>query len=420
MAALIVGLGSVATQAPAESLPPVAASTCPLLSPSSPTETPCQPTPSPTLFPRCWMDADYLLWWVKKGPAIPLVSTGPEVLFSGSLDQASTRVLFGQDRFDYGAFSGMRRSGGVWLDEPGTVGLEASGLLLERRSVGFDANGDSNGHPFLARPFIDALTGHDNVYFVSQNFADPGLRAGITGGISAVTTSRLWSWEVDALLNTWRSNSFALNLLGGFRNLSLRESLHVTEAFENVVPGGGTSFLGTVVNPPGAVGVFDGFDCNNQFYGGQVGARMNYRWGRVSVDAGCQVALGVSQELVRVGGNTTLFNGGVVVRTTPGGILALPTNSGNHFQNDFAVVPEANLKLSYQLTKSLSAQVGYVFLYWSSVARPGAQVDQTVNPNLVPIDRGFTGTGSLARPEFDFHATSFWAQGINFGLLCRF
>src|SRR5687767_11670098 len=60
--------------------------------------------------PRIWGGADYLLWWVRKSPAPPLVVTGdPADAFPGALDQPGTRVLFGGDTgLDYGATSGLR------------------------------------------------------------------------------------------------------------------------------------------------------------------------------------------------------------------------------------------------------------------------------------------------------------------------
>src|SRR5438094_9160568 len=67
--------------------------------------------------PRFWGSADYLVGWVKKGPTPPLVTTGPEVLFSGSLDIPGTQVLFGDSRLDYGTLSGWKASAGMWLGD---------------------------------------------------------------------------------------------------------------------------------------------------------------------------------------------------------------------------------------------------------------------------------------------------------------
>jgi hypothetical protein len=57
--------------------------------------------------------------------------------------------------------------------------------------------------------------------------------------------------------------------------------------------------------------------------------------------------------------------------------------------------------------------VGYNFLYWSRVARPGEQIDLDVNPDLLPPEEQFAGA---TRPRFEFRDTDFWAQGIRVGL----
>jgi hypothetical protein len=48
------------------------------------------------------------------------------------------------------------------------------------------------------------------------------------------------------------------------------------------------------------------------------------------------------------------------------------------------------------------------------VVRPGGQIDLDVNPDLLPPEAvPFTGA---ARPQFVFHETDYWAQGISAGL----
>jgi hypothetical protein len=61
--------------------------------------------------------------------------------------------------------------------------------------------------------------------------------------------------------------------------------------------------------------------------------------------------------------------------------------------------------------------VGYNFLYWSNVIRPGNQVDRVINPNLLPPANGLGGPN---RPTFEFHGSDFWAQGVSFGLEFRY
>ena len=59
-------------------------------------------------------------------------------------------------------------------------------------------------------------------------------------------------------------------------------------------------------------------------------------------------------------------------------------NGGNFHSYRFAVLPEIALRLRYAVTDCLAVSVGYDFLYWSSVLRPGEQVSGTINSSLAP------------------------------------
>jgi hypothetical protein len=104
-----------------------------------------------------------------------------------------------------------------------------------------------------------------------------------------------------------------------------------------------------------------------------------------------------------------------------GGVYALPSNIGRYFRDDLAVIPEIGINLRVCLSDHLQARVGYTFLYASSVARPGNQIDRVINPNQVPTDPASFGTpGGPARPAFSFRDSDFWAQGVSFGLELRY
>lgn len=85
------------------------------------------------------------------------------------------------------------------------------------------------------------------------------------------------------------------------------------------------------------------------------------------------------------------------------------------------MVPEATLNLGANVTRNLTAFVGYNFLYANHVLRPGNQIDRQVNPDQVPGFGGTTGVfAGPARPQPLLNDSDFWAQGINFGLLLRY
>jgi hypothetical protein len=96
--------------------------------------------------------------------------------------------------------------------------------------------------------------------------------------------------------------------------------------------------------------------------------------------------------------------------------LAQPTNIGHFTQTRFAVVPQFGINVGYKINDNWRVFVGYDFLYWSKVARPGDQIDRVVNTTQVA---GGTLVGE-ARPRFLFQDTHYWAQGFSGGLEFRY
>lgn len=372
---------------------------------------------------RYWASVDFLLWRVKDGPVrTPLVVTGPEnVLFSGALDIPGTRVLFGGSDLDFGIIPGLRVGGGIWLDDDAAIGVEASAFILEEESTSFAAGGNGAGRPFLARPFINARTGAQNVYFVSQNFANPAISARLTGRVYVTASTQLSGAEANGVGGLVRDDSLQVDGIVGVRGLLLEEELSTRARIRNVVPGGGVNFLGTNVDPSQSVGVADIFRTRNRFLGGQVGGRAGKEWDCFRVGVSAKVALGVMcQEVDIVGSTARIDAAGRVLAAVPAGVFALPTNMGEHRRNRFAVVSEAGADFAVRICPELWARVGYTCLHASSVVRPGDQVDGVVNPNRVPSDATFGQGGNPARPAFRFVDDDFWAHGLNIGLELRF
>src|SRR5262249_36872250 len=154
-------------------------------------------------------------------------------------------------------------------------------------------------------------------------------------------------------------------MLGGFRYLSLDSQLGIDQI---------SVFGQNLANFP----VFQGFAGNtlrasdtfavhNRFYGGQVGG-FGQVWpggfGRV-IGVGVKLALGATVEELDISGSQlrTLANGTQVF--SPAGVLALPSNIGNHRQSRFSQVPEFDLKVSVPLGCHLTLSTGFSMLYWS-------------------------------------------------------
>jgi hypothetical protein len=194
-----------------------------------------------------------------------------------------------------------------------------------------------------------------------------------------------------------------MKLLAGFRYLNLREELSITDT-TNV--SNGSHSLDT-----------DQFSTRDQFYGGQIGARSFFGGHRLSLELDGRVAIGSNRQSIEINGATSISN------TSPpnirGGILAVISNIGQYQRNEFTVVPEAKVQLAYKFKSHLRAFIGYDFLYWNKVVRPGEQIDRVVNPALIRQFGVPTNTRPI-RPIFTFNDTGFWAQGIGIGVQTRF
>jgi hypothetical protein len=368
--------------------------------------------PEPGCQERVWFSADYLLWWVRSGPLpAPLVTTGsPLDAVPGALGQGNTAVLFGGGPLGFGAFSGLRLGGGFDLGEGWA--LEGGYFGLERRAVGFTANSDPNGNPLIARPVFDNQAGVPGAYLDS-------LPDVLTGGVSVSARTRLQGYELNLAVALFDEPWLRIHLLTGFRTLELNEDLRITDNVMALVPGILT-FLGGPAGPPSSLTVFDHFHNYNHFYGGQVGGRVYWRPSRFDVGVTGKLALGSTQRLALIDGLTTLNTPGASPVTNPGGILAQPTNSGRFFNQSFGVIPQLDLDVGWWLTPLVRLSVGYEFLYWGSLARPGNQIDTTVNPAQVPRDPNFGNGLGDARPAFQLHTSAFWAQGFHFGVLFQY
>ena len=354
--------------------------------------------------PRGWVSVDYLHWWVTNGPVnVPLVTTGnPASATGGAIGDPSTRVLFGNSSVNFGGLNGGRVSAGYWFGCDSRVGVEASGFLFQQRSSTFSAASDAAGNPLLALPF-QTTNGVEARTIISTPTIQIAGATPQTGGVTITSTTRLWGADFNGVLNVYRDCNCSLDLLAGFRYFDLQESLtlnantHITLVPERV--GGITRRFDATL--------FDNFNTRNQFYGGQLGSRAAYQTGRFSAEFLGLVALGSTQHLLYNGGATGVFLNGVQQAGVPGGQYTKTSNLGNFHTSSFSVIPQAQVKLGYDITKHLRATIGYDLMFWNNVNRPGNEIDHVIGPQ----------PGTRPAP-LDNHS-SIWAQGVSVGLEYR-
>jgi hypothetical protein len=354
------------------------------------------------LRPRLYVAGEYLLWWVQ-GQAIPVLATTSSASDFGILGAPTTQVLFGGNQINTNPYSGGRFTAGYWLGCDNSKAVEFTGFFLGGpNSGGFVTNSSMN--PVIGRPFLEANNGRESAQLTSL----PGVT---TGTLTVAAPSSLWGLEGNLRCLLCCGCNYRLTALAGFRNINLDESLTVTENVQG---------LATAPQPftDQMITVTDRFATRNNFYGGQVGLDARWYWGRWSVDARGKVALGDTVQMLDISGSQRFVSPTGVVQNFTGGLLALPSNIGHFSNNAFSVVPEVGLNLGYQILPCLRGFVGYNFLYWSNVIRPGTSIDRNLDvtqiPNfpLTPEPAPLPG----AHPAPIFHEVGIWAQGLTFGL----
>jgi len=345
--------------------------------------------------------AEYLLWWFKDGRIPPVLTAGSD----GKLGSPGTRVLVGDLAFDDDVRHGGRFALAYQFASLPGLGVEAGGFFLAGRHG--DARFASDGDPLLAQPFIDAVRGTPDATLVAAT----GLA---TGTVTIGTRTSLWGADANLTLGAVRvgpfgvSERFRVAVLGGFRYLRLDDEVTSVEQFlvSPAVPGFGGS----------RVALRDEFRLRNSFYGGQVGLEGGVQVGPLTIDFRGKFALGQMCQSGDVAGSTTSLSPNGTTTVFSGGLYALRSNAGRHRQDELTFVPEANLAVGCQVTRHWKVTAGYSFLWVSTAARAGEQIDPVVNVSQFPIRSGDGPLVGPARPAFGFDGTDFWAQGVSLGL----
>ncbi len=348
---------------------------------------------------RFWARSEFLAWWTKGFATPPLLTNSPagtDASQAGVLGAAGTGVLLGGNDLEGGFHPGVRLELGAWLNACQNLGIEASYLQLSRKTDYFSTNGVSQ--PILARPFFNVETGQQD----SQIINYPGLQS---GSFYSTSSTELQAAEFLVRKNLNHQPDFDINVMAGYRYQQLEDHLGISDSL---------AFSGTQsAYPAGSVvQQADLFDTRNVFQGGEVGASTTLRYQRWTIDTVLKFAVGQTHTRVTIAGITTTSIPGQATTSAPGGLLALPSNIGAYGSDQFSVVPELGVNLGYDISTQLRATIGYDFLYWNNVARPGDQIDVNIDPRQLPP----AAVTNATRPEFLLHTSDYWAQGLNLGL----
>ncbi len=374
---------------------------------------------------RIYAEVDYLSFWTKGNPLPPLVTTSPlgtPQAQAGVLpESATTQILFGNGNYDDERRNGARLNLGYWLVDGEFLGVEGQYWALNTGSTTFNANSDfSGGDPnaiILARPFTNfdpglvEPTNDAAIVAFPDGYQLPGqLGTGtLDGSINIRTTSNVQS--AGALLRklVWIDFTMQrrLDLLLGYRFLRVDDSVTIDDS-------------STFIPTSSAVPEFnltsqDQFSSKNIFNGGEIGLKYQSQHGRLGIELIAKSAFGNNRQKTYINGYNTLTPVGGTPTENIGGLLAQPTNIGNYTRDVFAIVPEADASLRWDITCNLRATIGYTFVYINRVQRSGDAISLDLNPTQI---NGGTLVGD-AVPAFSSTDSTWYAHGATAGMEFR-
>jgi hypothetical protein len=357
---------------------------------------------NPNLFPpKLHLDSDLLFWFTKVRSLPTLVTAGSlSDPVPGALGQPTTVALVTGSTADQTFHTGYRFSALYDLGDDRIWSVQAGGFILATTDPGRSVSSPGAvGSLVIARPFFNGNTGQQD----SDPIAIPGA---LSGSILIQQPQRLYGGDANLYWNYFSQDAFTNtgSLLVGGRYISLDEKLLIGESLQDL-PGLG--------QPGNSYRLNENFTTYNRFYGGQVGAEYATRLGAFSFQVLGKLGFGTTEQTVEINGMARITDSsGNVVAAANRALLVQPSNSGSFHQNRFSFVPEFNFKSDYAFNDHVRLGLGYDFLGWSHVLRPGDQVDPTVN--IQPLQAA--GQVGLARPLVPFRQSDFWVQGLSLNL----
>jgi len=381
---------------------------------------------------QMWGRLSYLYWRVED---LPL----PQVL---AIDAAGNTLL-GNTNVDFGNFNGGKIEFGTWLNARHTFGVEFGGFILQERDR--SASLSSNGTDTIIRPSFDPVTNRFQPFFV----ATPGVTAfGVapqSGTLAVLAASQLASAEFNFVRNLAYCTTWSFDALVGVRYIQLEEDVQIRQTSNQLLLPG---LRPTPANPgflvdrqPGfsVLEINDRFQTRNQFWGGQVGGRLEARRGIWFGSLTGKVALGNNHQVTVVTGETNGTNPAGGRRGAVGGFLAVPggteainpftgrvigvnplANAGTQKTDWFTVAPEVGLQVGAQVTHNVRVHVGYNFLYLNNVVRPGDVINNAVNFRFVPSTPDYKLLSGSAQPAVRTSRDDFSAHGVELGVSVLF
>lgn len=357
-----------------------------------------------------WVNADYLMWWIRGSNLPPLLTFSPEGASrenAGVLGSPGTQIIGGNTIANDSMRSGFRIGAGTWLNESHSWGVQTSFFMVGSQNDSV-SGGSNTGTNIVSRPFFNVITGMQDAQLVSF--------PGVLNGTATIAANGGNFYGVDAMLRRnifcnangcsgAEAGCFRLDVIGGYQFFQYSDGVGVTE---NLFPQGNQVVVGTkiVVN--------DTFNASNVYNGAFIGLMGEIQRGRWWLQSQARIGMGGLSREVTINGQTTISVPGQTTEVIPSGVFAGSSNIGSYNSCSLVAVPQVDFRVGYEIRQRLYFFAGYTFLLLPDVARGGEQIDLGINPNLIP------GSGSSnigpQRPAFSGRTSDLWAQGISLGL----
>ncbi|MBA4190840.1 MAG: hypothetical protein C0467_22870 [Planctomycetaceae bacterium] len=409
-------------------------------------------------------------------PTTTVLIGGGEINYGGISGFRLGGGFFGDtDRrfgFDFGAFYAQPTQYSKTFD---ANSANAGPLTVNGNTSAFGA-AVGTGIPVLARPFIDTNAGNTTLVIVSP--LSPGAVTPVPGGVplptsaivglpnlsvgsaSVSTRTSLWAADPSAIFNVFRSKpesrlSLSLDLLAGYKYAQLNEEFVIQSqtllrgvTFANiaqrvpVLDGNGnpiigpppffipvtrlvittqrlpisTSVGGVSTASPSTLDVADRFVTTNRFNGGNIGFRADARYGMFTLSTTGKVAVGNMHQTLRIRGITSFQDTSTgAAGFAYSGLYANSSNIGTYTNDEFSIIPDLNLTVGINLTRSLSMYVGYNVIYMNRVLRPGNQLNPIIDGTTIPFSPTYSAAGSIPAPLKGLIQDDYLLQGASFG-----
>jgi hypothetical protein len=370
--------------------------------------------PEKSWFYDPWVGVEYMNTWLGERSLPPLVTQSPPGT-EGVLPGADT--LFGGGVVGGGSQAGGRLTVGAWMGSNRRLGLVGRFFSLEGESVNFaDSSNGGPNDPLLARPFYETWNGAPSgvgpaSYVLAGQRTLGNLDFTVQGSVAARTETEVLGADAYARILLHCNRGRRLDLIAGYMFSRVDDNLQISNV-SNITP----ATFGAKIE------VEDAFEATNKFHGGQLGLLAEIDRGPLTLSLLAKMGLGNMNEVVAISGNSRITDLAGGRQSFDTGILALPSNSGVYKTDKFTIIPEAEAKLIWRLTRHLDVTLGYSCMYWNDVAMAADQIQLSSSGlPMVNSSQWFGGAlqGPAAPTVSGITDTDLWLHAVNFGVTFR-